>query len=135
MAAAQKKKGKKLLLWLAFSVIFALGPLFVNFLLVRDKPDFNWAQLYNRGELLLVSAALCADAVGRLFNLDGERSYFVILCLIGAVYLLFTSSVEFGMAAPGIDAGLRLTPKQVHDSVYQFAGTVFAGLGSVLAED
>jgi hypothetical protein len=135
MAASKMKKGQKLLMWLAFSVVFALGPLFVNFLIVREKPDFGWAQLYNRGELLLVSAALCADAVGRLFSRDGERNYFVIICLISAVYLLFTSSVEFGMAAPGIDAGARLTPKQVMDSVYQFAGTVFAGLGSVLAED
>jgi hypothetical protein len=134
MAATVIGKGKKLLLWLAFSVVFALGPLFVNFLLVRDKPDFAWVQLFNRGELLLVSAALCADAVGRLFGRNGERSYFVIFCLICAVYLLFTSSVEFGMAAPAIDAGVRLTPKQAYDSLYQFAGTVLAGLGSLLAE-
>jgi len=133
---AGSEKGKKLLLWLAFSVVFSLAPLFVNFLLIRDKSDFAWVQLCSRGELFLVSAALCADAVGRLFGQAGERSYSVILCLICAVYiLLFNSSVEFGMLAPGLDAGVRLLPKQAYGSVYELVGTVLAGMGAALAED
>lgn len=39
------------------------------------------------------------------------------------------------MQAPSLDAGIRLSQKVAYDSVYQFAGTVLAGLGSVLAEE
>jgi uncharacterized PurR-regulated membrane protein YhhQ (DUF165 family) len=129
------QKEKRVVLWLAFSVLFALAPLFVNFLLIRDHPDFGLSGLYDRGELFLVSSVLAADAVGRLFGRSSNRSLLLILCLICAVFLLFASSVEFGIAAPKLDAGIRLTPAQARDSLYEFIGTVVTGFGAVLTEE
>ncbi len=133
--AKPKSKPRAVVLWLAFSVVFALGPLFVNYLLVRDKPTFAWTDLYNRGELFLVSAALCADAVGRMWGQRAEAGYVVTFCLISCFYILFASSIEFGMFAPKLDAGLRLDTHQVHDSLIEFGATILAGLGAVLAEE
>jgi hypothetical protein len=61
-------KGKRILLWLAFSVVFALGPVFINYLIARDDPAFEWMRWFGRGELFLISSALCADAVGRMWD-------------------------------------------------------------------
>lgn len=80
------QKEKRVVLWLAFSVLFALAPLFVNFLLIRDHPDFGLSGLYDRGELFLVSSVLAADAVGRLFGRSSNRSLLLILCLICASF-------------------------------------------------
>jgi hypothetical protein len=74
-----EEKARKVLLWLAFSVVFALGPLLVNFLLVRHQTGFELTRVYDRGELFLISTALCGDAVGRLFNHKGSASIFVLI--------------------------------------------------------
>jgi len=134
-AANPNSKLRAVVIWLAFSVVFALSPLFVNFLLVRDKPNFDWTELYNRGELFLVSAVLCADAVGRMWGQRAEAGYLVTFCLIGCFFILFASSVEFGMFARTLDAGGRLGALEVHDSAVAFGATVLAGLGAVLAEE
>lgn len=128
-------KGKKVLLWLGFSVVFALGPLFINFLLVRGEPQFELSKLYDHGELFLISAALCADAVGRLFNHKGGPSFFVIVCMIAVVSLLFTSTVEYGMVAKDVYTGHPIDPAIAGDSLEQFIATVLAGLGAVLTEE
>ncbi len=132
--AQQHGKGRRVLIWLSFSVAFALGPLFVNFLLFRSSPTFTWTDLLTRGELFLVSAAICADAVGKMWMQEDHTGYFSTCCLIGAVFILFATSIEFGMVAHNLDAGGRLSPEQVHDSLLGFGGTVMAGLGAVLAE-
>ena len=129
------EKGRKVLLWLGFSVVFALGPLFINFLLVRGEPHFDPARLYDHGELFLISAALCADAVGRLFNHKGNPSFFVIVCMIGAIYLLFSSTVEYGMVARNVYNGHTIDDPVGRDSWKQFLATVAAGLGAVLTEE
>ncbi len=130
-----EEKGKKVLLWLGFSVVFALAPLFINFLLVRGEPAFSLTRLYDRGELFLISSALCADAMGRLFNHKGRPSFFVIVCMMGVVYLLFSSTVEYGMAAKDVYVGHPINPATSGDSWKQFLATVAAGLGAVLAEE
>src|SRR5580658_2743347 len=120
MSDAGKKKARKLLLWTAFSVVFALSPLFVNFLLVRDDPQFEWQKLANRGELFLIAAALSADAIGRVWNQRAVNGLYGTLVLVGCVYILFATSIEFGTVAPKLDLGARLAWKQVRDSVVVF---------------
>jgi uncharacterized PurR-regulated membrane protein YhhQ (DUF165 family) len=135
MARTLTEKAHRLLLWLAFSVVFALSPLFVNYLLIRERPEFAWTKLYNRGELFLVSAALAADAVARLFSRTGKRNLLAIVCFIGVVFLLLATSVEFGMAAPVLELGTRLGEAQEFDSVFYFCCTVVAGAGALWLED
>jgi len=129
------EKGKKLLIWLGFSVIFSLGPLFINFLLVRGEPSFEVTRLYDRGELFLISSALCADALGRLFNHKGDPSFLIIVCMMAVVYLLFSSAVEYGMVAKDVYLGHSINPANGSDSWKQFLGTVAAGLGAVFTEE
>jgi len=129
------EKGKKVLLWLGFSVIFALSPLFINFLLVRGESHFDYTKLYDRGELFLIAAALCADAVGRLFDHKGNPSFFIIVCMMGVVYLLFSSTAEYGMIAKDVYIGKAINPNTSKDSLVQFLATVCAGLGAVLTEE
>jgi len=129
------EKGKKILLWLGFSVVFALGPLFINFLLVRGQPNFEIIRLYDHGELFLISTALCADAAGRLFNHKGSPSFFTIVCMMAVVYLLFTSTVEYGMVAEKVYKGESISRTVGSDSWKQFLATVLAGLGAVFTEE
>ena len=135
MATDEKSKGQKTLMWLAFSVVFALCPLFINYLLIRGKEDFHWLHLLNRGELFLISAAICADAVGRMWGQKASAGYFSTVCLIGCMFILFASSAEFGMVAQSLDAGARLSDSQSIDSVVEFGVTIMAGLGAVLVEE
>ena len=83
----------------------------------------------------MISSALCADAVGRLFNHKGSPSFFLIVCMIGVVYLLFTSTAEYGMLAKDVFMGHPIKQDVSGDSWKQFLATVFAGLGAVLTED
>lgn len=128
------EKSRKVLLWLGFSVVFALGPLFINYLLVRGEPNFDVTRIYDRGELFLISAALCADALGRLFNHKGNPSFLIIVCMIGVVYLLFTSTVEYGLVARDVYTGHSINAAASGDSWKQFIATVAAGLAAVLTE-
>lgn len=134
-AGDPKAKGKRVLMWLAFSVIFALAPVFINYLIVRGASDFRWIHLLNRGELFLISAALCADAVGRMWGQKAQAGYLSACCLIGCLYILFAASIEFGIAAPKLDGGGRLTDSQTEDSLIYFVVAVGAGLGAVLVEE
>jgi hypothetical protein len=129
------EKGKRILLWLGFSVVFALAPLFINFLLVRGEPDFNLSKVYERGELFLISAALCADATGRLFNHKGNPSFLLIICTMAVIYLLFTSTVEYGTVAKNVYDGQSINPAVSSDSWKQFIATVLACLGAVFMEE
>jgi hypothetical protein len=128
-------KGKRILMWLAFSVVFSLGPVFINYLVVRDNPKIELFDLLNRGELFMLSAALCADAVGRMWGQKAQTGYFSSICLIGCVYILFACSIEFGMAAKNLDSGGRLSPSATKDSLIYFGVTVLAGLGTLLVEE
>jgi hypothetical protein len=135
MANAAKTKGHKVLMWLAFSVLFALTPLFIDFLLTRGKEQFQLLHLLGRGELFLISAAICADAVGRMWGQKTEKGYFSTVCLIACVFVLVLSSAEFGINAPTLDAGKRLTDSEALDSLILFGVTVAVGLGAVLVEE
>jgi hypothetical protein len=124
-----------LLLWAAFSVVFALSPLFVNFLLVRDDPQFEWQKLANRGELFLIAAALSADAIGRVWNQRAVSGLYGTFVLVGCVYILFVASVEFGTLAPRLDAGSRLAWKPVRDSVVMYICAVATAFAALLIEE
>jgi hypothetical protein len=99
-------KTAKIALWIAFSVLFALLPLFINFLMMRlSGKAFDWHALSSHGELFLVAAAISADGLGRLWLSDIRRHWWASLCLIGCVFALCSSSVEFSLVASKLQAG------------------------------
>lgn len=130
------KKKNQLLLWLFLGVVFALSPLACNFLLLRvDGKPATILELCSRGELFLISAAIAADALGKLFNQSQGRAA-QIVCGIGCVYLLFWASVEFAMVAPKLSVPQSYNSVGVAwDSIWVFAFTIAAGMGAVLISE
>ena len=126
------------MLWFFLSAGFAVAPLFVNYLMLREDTSFTSVNLYDRGELFLIAAVLCADSLGRLLRLKARRgqlaSLFATICLIAAVYVLFASSIEFGLVARSLRAGTSLTWMQARDSLREFCGAVAVGLGTIMFE-
>jgi len=128
-----KRKYTRLALWLAFGVVFALAPLFCNFLMLRvDGKTSTIMNLCSRGELFLISAVIAAEALGKLFTGTGG-GVLRLACGTGCVYLLFWSSVEFAMLAPRLDMGQTYNSVGVAtDSIWLFIFSVAAGAGATL---
>jgi len=55
--------------------------------------------------------------------------------MIAAVYLLFSSTVKYGMVAKDVYTGHAINPATSGDSWKQFLATVAAGLGAVCSEE
>ena len=93
-------KTAKIVLWIAFSVLLALLPLLVNYLMLRvSGTAIDWHDLSSRGELFVVAAAISADGLGRLW-LSGIRSpWWASFCFIGCLFALLCASVEFSLVA------------------------------------
>ena len=93
-------KQEKLIHWSIFNVSIALLPLLFNlmFLFIQEKfPGFNI--LLYRGELLIISAAISADALGEYVN--GTITNKTAKLIIGGscVLLLAMSSLLFAAIA------------------------------------
>lgn len=97
-------------MWVAFGVILALLPLFINFLMLRlsGKP-FAWYDLSSRGELFLVAAAISADALSRLWLRRLIPRPGATLCFIGCFYALILASVEFSLVKQSFSRESRMT--------------------------
>src|SRR3954452_2422329 len=61
--------------WLFLAVVLALLPIAVNgaSALIRDEAGFHFASVYERGELLLVSAAVLGAALTELISRENRR--------------------------------------------------------------
>ena len=152
-------KGQKIFLWLGCSVLCALLPILINYNngRVNGEPP-HWIDLLAGGELLLISAALAADAIGSVFQ-GGERFRPLrITCGVGCLLLLLVTSIYFGRIAFSMekhrtsltaaiearDPGLalrRLHEPEVdrstvaHDSLWLFLFTGVCSLGAKLVEE
>lgn len=98
-------KTAKIVLWIAFSVVFALLPLFIDFLMLRiSGKAVDWHNLSSHGELFLIAAAISADALGRLWRSGIRSHWWASFCFIGCLFALICSSVEFSLVASKIQA-------------------------------
>lgn len=66
---------EKMTRWIIFNVIIALLPLLLNYFIIRTSGRAaDMAMLIAKGEILLISAAIAAGAIGELLNGgDGHR--------------------------------------------------------------
>lgn len=86
----------KLLSWVIFSVLLALIPIiFSAFPKKLRGYSVEFAQLIENGELLIVSAALCAGAVGELINSISKYSSYNIVVTGSTILLLFISAMAY----------------------------------------
>jgi len=133
--AISPQKLKELMTWLLFSAAFLLGPLYMNWAVLRGNADFVWFHLFRHGELYLVFGALAADSISRVLRKRTQLGYFDIVIAAACVYVLFGSTMEFGIAAPGLlsDSSPRpMLENQAVLSVYYYGCIVIAGLASIL---
>lgn len=99
-------KTNKLVTWVLFSVVFALLPFLVNYLLGISRGEkITLELLFGRGEILLASITLCGIALGELFEVASSPvatppafTKFIGLCslLIIIISSLYYANVSFG---------------------------------------
>jgi hypothetical protein len=128
-----RTKAEKIWLWIAFGVVLALLPLLVNLLMFHvDGKPATWPELGSHGELFLVAAAIAADGLGRLWvrGLVGGAG---TLCLIGCIYVLVWSSIEFSLVAAKLQQNAPYAGTQVAwDSAGVFVAVFMTCLGVML---
>jgi hypothetical protein len=126
------------IMWCAFSVIVSLLPLYVNWLLIRVEAGgsaLNWYSLFDHGELFLITSALAANSIGRLFSRKVNTGFLGDIIFVSCVFILVSSALEFGIFAKDLRLAKPIPWEVTHDSSVQFLAIVLAGLGTVWVED
>lgn len=86
--------------WIFFSVILALFPLLLNFMIVKlSNINIGWVDLLKDGELFFFSAAITASSIGTLVL--NRPPNLVLTILIGGLLLtiLIMSSCLFSLSS------------------------------------
>lgn len=124
-----QSRSEKLTRWLIFNVMIALVPLSAGFLgLQLARQELSLHTLTARGELLLISSAIAAAAVGELIPAGRARATRK-LCAGGSCILLVLLSSLFFAA---IQARQDADPQSILSlSLWMFAGTLLAGFSCV----
>jgi len=124
---------EELLLWALFSVIIALLPFAIHSLLILTRGDIPTATLlFSKGELVLVSSAIVASAMGSLF-ISG-RKYKITKIIVGGlcVCVLILASAWFAIISiesnsPSFDANFAS-----NGSIVMFVFSVISSAGCVM---
>lgn len=96
----KQKAVENFTIWLIFSVFLALTPLIFN-----GATDFingsniNLSQLLGKGELLIVSVAIGADATGKLIGSSEKQKIFKIIAAGACILLVIISSLLFAVVS------------------------------------
>lgn len=126
---------EKVIYWFIFNVIIALLLFIVNLLVIVVKDDpLNLINLFARGELLIVSAAIAADAIGELILKGNNLNKYLKMIMGGlCVILLSVTSLLFATIAADIAS---FKPERISVvSLYIFAGTfIISGSSKALTE-
>jgi hypothetical protein len=123
--------------WLIFSVIIALLPLAFNYLRIFIRGTIpSLILLLSHGELLLVSAAIAATAIGELVASGEERKIAKYVAGGGCVSILFLASALFAEISSAIYSGASISSELVSSSsTLMFGFTVISSISCiVLAE-
>ena len=87
---------EKLIRWIIFSVLMALVPLLVDVLWIVTRGGTEaLTSVLARGELLLITAALCAASVGELFGSGNDRRSRKVISGGAALLILLVSALYF----------------------------------------
>lgn len=102
---------EKLVRWFIFSVLIALLPIvFAYWHIATDGKHPNWASIVAHGELMLVSVALAADAIGELIGRGAAKPLKKILAGGGCTITVISASFYFAdvSSKPPVDLELVL---------------------------
>lgn len=119
----------KLVRWWLFSVLVGLVPLITSYLALQlDPQPPPLYTLTARGELLLISVAIAAAAVGELLPGDHGKAVQKLLAGGGCVLLILASSLIFST----IQAGQHPNAVRIFaTSIWLFCGTLLASFSAV----
>jgi hypothetical protein len=123
--------GARLLKWVFFTVLVSFTPLILTGLVLWADDKMVVSSLWPHGELLLISTAIAADAIGEMIP-TGPRARAAKIVAVGScVLLLIISALWYAVIQiHGFNAG-----KISESSLFLFAGTLIASLGcQALAE-
>lgn len=109
---------EKLARWFFFSVIVSLIPLLFAYIhVVNDGHTATLPSILVHGELLLISVALAADAVGDLIGAPRNRPVLMIFAGAGCIITIMFASLYF--------ADVSYKPQANADLVYRTSLAVF----------
>jgi hypothetical protein len=123
--------GARLLKWAFFTVLISLAPLILTGLSLWAEDRMMMSLLWPHGELLLISTAVAADAVGAMVPTGPNARKSKIVSVGSCVVLLTVSALWYAMIqVHGYSPG-----KISESSVALFLATLIAAFGcQVLAE-
>lgn len=125
---------EKLVRWLIFSVVIALLPLAFNLLnIISQENTISFYLIFSHGELLLVSAAITATAIGELVA-SGKNKAIAKLISGGCCTVdLIVASYWFSLISTSISMSIPVNSKMVaQGSIAIFLFSVLAS-GSCIA--
>lgn len=99
----------KLLRWAVFGVLFAVLPFVGSWLAWcaqyhHTKVDFYFYYLWERGELLIVSAAFAADAIGECISLNPQFLALRVTTAGFCLLMMFVEAIWFALLQFSKDA-------------------------------
>ena len=123
---------ERLISWIIFSVFVALVPLAFNAASLHTRQGPTQPRtILDRGELLLITAALCAAAIGELFaspQVDGIVRLSKLIAGGAVVLILLFSSLYFADVSSAHASGVNLNLGIIRKfSIGLFAAAFLAG--------
>lgn len=100
---------EKMAKWTLFSVLMALIPLGVAAVIQATRGDVPaWVDVVGRGELLLITAALCARSCGELFTSAHSSSVDKIVAGGAAIGVLLFTAIYYADVASAIRSSSKI---------------------------
>lgn len=115
---------KKLIIWTTFSVFIGSLPVILNMLILyTDSKPIHFFDLFAHGELLLISVAIAADAVGDMIYSKKfeEVKHILYLCIC---FVIISISISW-FASLGIGGAATNTSGFGTVSLVLFVSTIF----------
>lgn len=108
---------QRLIRWLIFSVIVALLPLAFNaFMILVTGKELSLLLICSNGELLIISAAISAAAIGELFSSNYPHQIPKYLAGGGCVISLCVASLMFAYIAGAAKSNVTLEGQVILNS-------------------
>jgi hypothetical protein len=124
---------EKLMNWFAFNIFIAILPIIAHLAkLFNEGQNISFFDLFSHGELLLISVAITADAIGELVLKGKTKGRYAAYFYLGVMFA-FGSGTWF--ATLGIDGAASQVERSFAIlSIALFFGSVFAANCKFLAE-
>lgn len=124
---------QNLLHWLLFSVIIALVPFVIQWLMLLTRGNVpTTVELFSNGELLLVSSAIAASAIGSLVLSDSKYRLSRIVVGWCCVCVLILASAWFAIISIESNTGSFDPDFAANGSILMFIFTVISSAGCII---